>query len=220
MRIILILIAFTSIVGCAASSGTISEAPPVGPERRQTDVERWKPPYQEIADAFYQSLNRMIGYKQAKSAVEPSRIRHIRPKLRKERRRAAATETPFVRASAETLYKNAYHLYTVGEYAKSRSGFHAFLESFPSNGLSDNAWYWIGECYYAEGDYGSAVRAFDTVLSRFEDGNKRSDALLKIGLSHLKSGEAGEAGEFLTQVVKFYPGSDASAIATKLLRQR
>ena len=117
-----------------------------------------------------------------------------------------------------SLYTAAFALFKEGKYDKSREAFENFLKQYPRSEFSDNAQFWLGECYYFEKNYEKAIVEYDKVIKNFPDGNKLSYALLKQGLSFLKLGDKASAKLLLQQVTKDYPNTSQARIArAKLL---
>ena len=104
------------------------------------------------------------------------------------------------------------------DYVESARSFQAFLADFPNAPLAPNAWYWLGESYYATQNYPIALRSFDTLLSSFPDSPKAPDAMLKKGYCQIELGDAGAGRQTLNRVINEYPGSDAARLATSRLR--
>lgn len=133
---------------------------------------------------------------------------------------AAAAKEPTAKAKTdkESLYAAAYELFKEAKYEKSREAFESFLKQFPETEFSDNAQFWVGECYYFEKKYEKAIVEYDKVIKGFPDGNKVPYAILKQGLSFLKLGDKASAKLLLQQVTKDYPNTSQAKIArAKLL---
>ena len=86
-------------------------------------------------------------------------------------------------AKPQEIYQRAYNLLSKGEYAAAESAFHSFIEKFPKNPLSSNAYYWMGETLYVRKDYQLAAYNFANGYKAFPKGNKAADQLLKLGMS-------------------------------------
>lgn len=122
------------------------------------------------------------------------------------------------RTDKESLYTAAYELFREAKYEKSREGFENFLKQHPDTEFSDNAQFWIGECYYFEKKYEKAIVEYDKVVKNYPEGNKVPFALLKQGLSFEKLGDKASAKLLLQQVIRDFPNTSQSRIArTKLL---
>ncbi|MEI7672895.1 MAG: tol-pal system protein YbgF [Deltaproteobacteria bacterium] len=118
----------------------------------------------------------------------------------------------------ESSYAAAYGLFKEGKYEKSRESFENFLKQFPDTEFSDNAQFWVGECYYFEKKYEKAIVEYDKVIKNFPEGNKVPYALLKQGLSFLKLGDKVSAKLLLQRVAKDFPNTSQARIArAKLL---
>lgn len=113
----------------------------------------------------------------------------------------------------ESRYTAAYELFREAKYEKSREAFETFLKQYPDTEFSDNAQFWIGECYYFEKKYEKAIIEYEKVTKNFPDGNKVPYALLKQGLSFLKLGDKASAKLLLQQVIKDFPNTSQARIA-------
>jgi tol-pal system protein YbgF len=122
------------------------------------------------------------------------------------------------RTDKESLYAAAYELFKEAKYEKSREAFENFLKQYPDTEFSDNAQFWVGECYYFEKKYEKAIVEYEKVTKNFPEGNKVPYALLKQGLSFLKLGDKVSGKLLLQQVAKDYPNTSQARIArAKLL---
>lgn len=115
------------------------------------------------------------------------------------------------------LYDTAYEDYVRQSYPLARSEFEEYLRRFPETDLADNAQYWIGECFFAEGKYEQAADAFKKVIERYPTGNKVPRAMLKAGYALLQLGQDTEAKDMFQQVMDAYPlSSEADQAKIKL----
>jgi tol-pal system protein YbgF len=122
------------------------------------------------------------------------------------------------RQAMEALYKNAKQTYERKEFPAAREQFRAFLAVYPKGELSDNAQFWIGECYYSEKDYEKAIIAYDDVIKKFSKGDKVPSALLKQAFCWLKLGDKTFAQSLLKKVIREYPRTEQAKIAKKKLK--
>ncbi|HLK40646.1 MAG TPA: tol-pal system protein YbgF [Polyangiaceae bacterium] len=111
---------------------------------------------------------------------------------------------------AKRAYDAALMLVNARQFDKALDALAAFLVKWPEHPYADNAMYWRAECYYARGDYARAAEQFEGVAARFPAGNKAPDALLKLGLSQQKLGNAAKARDTFQRLVQLYPQSDAA----------
>jgi tol-pal system protein YbgF len=90
-----------------------------------------------------------------------------------------------------------------------------FLNEFPSHPYADNALYWRGEVEYAMRRYPEALRDFQRLVREHPRGNKVPDALLKMGLCHLRMGDTDRARAYFRRVRNEYPDSVAARLASQ-----
>jgi len=115
-------------------------------------------------------------------------------------------------------YQHAYDLYGQKEYKQAIPAFTKVIEANPDGSLSDNAQYWIGECYYGMQDFTRAIVEFEKVFT-FKDSNKDDDAQLKLGLCYLNLGQRDKAKEEFQRLVDFYTDSEYKALAIDYLKK-
>jgi tol-pal system protein YbgF len=119
----------------------------------------------------------------------------------------------------ESMYSAAYQIFKDGNYDKARTEFQAFLVAYPDTEYSDNAQFWIGECYFFEKNYEKAILEYEKVTKNYPGGNKVPYALLKQGLSFLKLNDKTSAKLILQQVIKEYPNTSQARIARNKLQE-
>lgn len=96
------------------------------------------------------------------------------------------------------------------QYERGLEGLAAFLVRWPDHPYAENALYWRGEAYFAQGEYLRAAEQFDAVLTRSGSGSKVPDALLKLGMCHDRLSAAPRAREYWDRLKNEYPRSDAA----------
>lgn len=135
---------------------------------------------------------------------------------------ATATTTTALLAGADVspdqLYRSAYEDYMRGNYDLAAQGFQEYIRRFPSTDLSDNALYWIGECYDAQELNQEALEVFSQVLEEHPNSDKAAAAQLKKGLLYLKDGDQGQGVVNLQYVVYEHPGTKEADLAREKLR--
>ncbi len=131
---------------------------------------------------------------------------------------APAPGSAVMGASPADVYKQATADYQRGRFDLARQGFQEYLETYPKTDLSDDAAYWIGECYAAQKKPREAIAAWEKMIKLYPDSDKGAAAHLKKGLAHLELGEKAQAIVELQFVVHEYPGSDEAKSARQRLR--
>lgn len=131
----------------------------------------------------------------------------------------AAVRDPARKQDKENMYSASYQLFKEGNYDKARTEFKNFLALYPNSEYSDNAQFWIGECYFFEKNYEKAILEYEKVTKNFPRGNKVPYALLKQGLSFLNLKDKTSAKLLLQQVIKDYPNTNQARIARSKLKE-
>ncbi len=105
------------------------------------------------------------------------------------------------------------------DFDKGLAVLREFLSHYPDHKLSDNAQYWIGEVYYARGDWEGAIVEFNKVIKNYPEGDKVPAALLKQAYSFEKLGAVKEARILLKKIIEDHPDSHEAALAKKHLEK-
>ena len=121
-------------------------------------------------------------------------------------------------STPDELYRSAYEDYMRGNYDLAADGFGEYLRRWPDTELSDNALYWIGECYDAKEEPNQALEMFSKVLEDYPTSDKAAAAQLKKGLIYLKMGDQGQGVVNLQYVVYEHPGTREADLAREQLR--
>jgi tol-pal system protein YbgF len=129
----------------------------------------------------------------------------------------ATAAAPAAGESAD--YQAAYNsLIKQGDAMTSAKQFQAFLQTYPNSRLAPNAWYWLGESYYALGSYDLALKSFGILLEQYGDSGKAPDALLKSGYCQVELKNTTAGKQTLEQVIAKYPTSPVAEMARSRLR--
>lgn len=101
-------------------------------------------------------------------------------------------------------YNNAFKLLNDAKYAEAAAGFDSFTKKYPKDALTPNAYYWMGESYYARRDFKSAAEGFRMGYESNPKSQKAPDNLLKLSLSLANLKRMDEACIVLKQVSAQY----------------
>jgi len=120
-----------------------------------------------------------------------------------------------VRASAldpeaKRAYERALSAVQGRRYAEGLEGLAAFLVKWPDHPYAENAFFWRGEAFFAQGDFARAAEQYENVISRATTGTKVPDAFLKLGQCQEKQGQADKAKATFERLAREYPRSDAA----------
>lgn len=116
-------------------------------------------------------------------------------------------------------YDIAFAHLRAGRFLESARAFEDFIQTYPQNNLTDNAYYWLGESYYVKRQYPQALAAFQSLTTKFPDSSKASDSLLKIGYSYYEMDDLAKAETHLQLVTEKYPNTSIARLAKNRLLQ-
>ena len=108
---------------------------------------------------------------------------------------------------SNAAYNAAFKELNGKNYSAAASKFDAFVRKYPKDPLTSNAYYWLGESYYARADYTRAAEGFRKGFESNPQGQKAPDNLLKLAMSLDNIKRTSEACIVLGQVVAKYGDS-------------
>jgi len=158
--------------------------------------------------------------KKAAPAPKPAAKKPATSEAKPAPKPAAAAPAAGIKADYDAALKEIRG----GDRKAGIAAMEALVKDHPHSDLTDNAYYWIGEGYYAEGEFESAILKFDDLLIRFPASDKVAGALLKTGMSFAALADKGDRKENLAdaklafnQVIQRFPDSDEAKIARQQL---
>ncbi len=110
------------------------------------------------------------------------------------------------------LYQAAFDALNAGEYAPSEARFSQFIERYPDHSLVGNAYYWLGETLYVQGQHDAAAEQFRKGFQVLPEGPKAPDNLLRLGMTLDVLGRKEESCIILKQLLEKYKGRSESAL--------
>ncbi len=114
------------------------------------------------------------------------------------------------------LYNTGLRAFNSRNYKDAIKIFTNVITKFPSGEYTDNANFWIGESFYSLGEFTSAIKSYEKVLT-FKSSSKADDAQFKLGVTYNKMGQQTLAKQELDKLVNRYPASEYVSRAKKLL---
>jgi len=94
------------------------------------------------------------------------------------------------------------------DFAAAEIAFKAFIEQHPKDGLTGNAYFWLGQTFYARKRFQDAVFAFAEGFQKFPKGTKAPDSLLKLGMSLSRLNKQREACTTFARLLAEFPKSN------------
>lgn len=121
-------------------------------------------------------------------------------------------------SAPDSLYRKGLDSLKGGDAVAAREQFTKFLEQHPKHELAANANYWIGETYYSEKNYESAILSYQEVIKSYPGKEKVVAAMLKQGMSFNMLKDTKSAKFVLKKLIEGFPKSEEAKVAKGLLK--
>jgi tol-pal system protein YbgF len=121
--------------------------------------------------------------------------------------------------SPNEVYNMARSDYLKGNFELAIEGFAIYKSQFPESPLSDDALYWIGECYFSQEKYDEAVEHFNELILNYPNGDKIPAAYLKKGISLAEQGKKEEALSVFKLLITKFPLEEETKIAQQKISE-
>lgn len=109
----------------------------------------------------------------------------------------------------QIAYDLAYGFIMQQDYAGAEGAFRDFIGRFAQSPLASNAHYWLGQTFYARGQYKQAADAFLKGYKTYRTGQKAPDSLLKVAMSLSRLGQKDLACSAFTALDGEFPNASA-----------
>ena len=119
----------------------------------------------------------------------------------------------------DVLYNNALRDYNGAKNDLATQEFSDYIKFYPNTDLAGNAYFYLGEIQFRQGNYQQAATSYDQVLQNFPTGNKAASAQLKKGFSLIESGKQDDGVAELRKLLQRYPHSPEALQARDRLRK-
>ncbi len=129
------------------------------------------------------------------------------------------SQTNNVIQSPDSIYYTAYSDFLAKNYKLAVDGFKQFVKLYPTHTRTDNAMYWIGECYYTQRLFQDAITTFNELIEKYAEGDKVLGATLKKGFALIEMGKESEGINVLKGLISQYPLSDEAKLAQRKINE-
>jgi tol-pal system protein YbgF len=119
----------------------------------------------------------------------------------------------------DVLYNNALRDYNAGKNDIASQEFNDYVKFYPNTDLAGNAFFYIAEIEFKQGNFQQAAKDYDQVIQNFPGGNKAAAAELKKGMAQVQLGQKDEGVRSFRHVVQRFPRSNEAAQAREQLRK-
>src|ERR1700757_2652479 len=119
----------------------------------------------------------------------------------------------------DVLYNNALRDYNGGKNDLALQEFSDYVKFYPNTDLAGNAYFYLGEIQFKQGNYQQAAQTYDQVLQNFPSGNKAASAQLKKAFALIELGKQDDGVTELRHLIQRYPHSPEALQARDRLRK-
>jgi tol-pal system protein YbgF len=119
----------------------------------------------------------------------------------------------------DVLYNNALRDYNAAKNDLAAQEFADYVKYYPNTDLAGNAYFYLADLEFRQGNYQQAVKDYDQVLQNFPTGNKAPAAQLKKGFALLELGQKDNGIAELRRLIQRYPRSNEALQARDRLRK-
>ena len=120
---------------------------------------------------------------------------------------------------ADSLYSQGLTNYNSGQWDLAIQAFQDYLKYYKDTDRASNAQFYIGECYYSQGDYNKAIQAYDLCSEKYPTGNKAPAAQLKKGFALLALDQKAAGSRELRSLIQRFPDSHEADLARQRLKK-
>lgn len=122
---------------------------------------------------------------------------------------AANIKPPLPEGTPKQQYDYATALITREQnFGEAERALRAFIAAHPTDGLTPNAYYWLGETYYVRKDYQQAAFTFAEAFQKYPKAQKAPDSLFKLGMSLAQLNQTKEACTAYGRLLENFPNAD------------
>lgn len=152
-----------------------------------------------------------------------TQVEQLVPRIERRPKTAPADSSDTTKTAGQVdnlkLYNAAYGDVAKGNYDMAIKGFEEYLKEFPNTSLTDNAAYWIGECYYIEKSYVNAQKWCEKLINEYPKSEHLATAKYKLGMSLYNQKYQTKAKQYFQDVVRDYPGTEEASKAAEMLKR-
>ena len=119
----------------------------------------------------------------------------------------------------DVLYNNGLRDYNGNKNDLAIQEFGDYIKFYPNTDLAGNAYFYLAEIQFRQGNYQQAAQSYDQVLQNFPGGNKAASAQLKKGFALIELGKQDDGVTELRHLLARYPHSPEALQARERLRK-
>jgi len=116
-------------------------------------------------------------------------------------------------------FDRAMNLLAKAQYDQALAAFQSYADKHPDDAMAPHALFWVGDIYYVQKDYVSALRALAIGLKKYPTSPRAPDSMLKLAESLIAMDRKKEGCVALAELPAKYP-SATKAVVTKAAGER
>lgn len=120
---------------------------------------------------------------------------------------------------SDTLFDTAHKAYIKVDYRAALDMFSQFVNDNPYSDRLPDAKYWIGDCYYKLGEYGTALTQLSGYASKYPLERQAPNAYLKMALCYKQLNREEDYKKTLETMLVKFPDFDQAARVRAMLKE-
>lgn len=111
----------------------------------------------------------------------------------------------------DAAFSNARSRLLDGDFAGAQERFSSFVNTYGDHPMVGQAWYWLGETHFAQGNYQDAADSYMSSLRTDRRGERGPDALVRLGASLAAMDQSAAACNVLGSFGQEFPNASPEA---------
>ena len=128
-------------------------------------------------------------------------------------------DMPAPAAVSHPEFDRAMNLLAKAQYDQALAAFQGYADKHPDDAMAPQALFWVGDIYYVQKDYVSALRALAIGLKKYPSSPRAPDSMLKLAESLIAMDRKKEGCVALAELPTKYPNA-TKAVVTKAAGER
>ncbi len=116
-------------------------------------------------------------------------------------------------------YNKIFPMVRNKNYQQAVVAYQNFINNYPQSKFLPNAYYWLGQVYFVQGNLQQALAPFEVIMEKFPEFKKFADVLLKVANIQISEGQKLKAIELFRQIMTNYPNTSTARMAEKRLKE-
>jgi len=195
----------TASISTPAASGKTARADSTAIEPQGGSKERGIPP-RSLGTIKFDPNGNVIGETMDTPAAPNSGNGSLVPKGGNDIASLPETDNP------QELYQLAYQYILSGDYRAAETAFREHINRFPTDPMTADARFWLGESLYAQERYPEAASVFIDTQRDFPQSKRGAENMLKLGMTLSKMKDHDVACATLAQVPTRYPNAPPAVL--------